>query len=153
MLSDEPSDKRGTDTFEIDFMFTHGQIGVQILLVNPAKRTQKIARRCPEPFARVGMDLADAIAVAIPRPFFLTVTHSVVDTLDLVVALPFIGVTGGVFRGLAVHMLLQRLPIGMPMNPPTTWPTSSTHGPHNGAMTLSLQQPWYFYGDCCNEEQ
>jgi hypothetical protein len=136
--SDELRNKRGTDAFTIDLMFTYCQVRMEILLVNPAKRTQKIARRCPEPFDRVGMDLADAIAIVIPRPFFLTVTHSVVDTIDLVVALPFIGVTGGVLRGIAVHMLLQRLPIGMLVNPQTTLPTSSTHGPNNGGAIILI---------------
>ena len=78
MLSDKPSDKLGTDAFEIDLMFAHGQIVVQIFLVDSAKRAQKIARGCPQAFDGVGMDLPDAIAIVIARPFFLAMTHGVV---------------------------------------------------------------------------
>ena len=56
------------------------------------------------------MDLADAIAIA--GPFFLPVTHSGVDVLETVVALPFISVTGGVSLGDPMDML-QRLAICM----------------------------------------
>ena len=128
MLSDKSSDKRGTDAFEIDLMFAHGQIVVQILLVDSAKRAQKIAGGRPQAFDGVGMDLADAIAVVIARPFFLAVTHGVVGTLDAVVALPFIRVTGGVFLGVAVHVLLQRLPIGMLAHAQPTLPTVAPPG-------------------------
>ena len=81
MLSDKPSNKRGTDAFEIDFMFAHGQIAVQIFLVDAPKRAQKIARGRPQAFNGVGMHLTDAIAIIIARPFFLAVTHGVVDTM------------------------------------------------------------------------
>ena len=57
------------------------------------------------------MDLADAIAIA--GPFFLFVTHSGVDVLKRVVALPFISVTGGVSLGGPMDMLLQCLAIRM----------------------------------------
>ena len=79
MPSDKPSDELGADAFEIDLMFAHGQIVVQILLVDSTKRAQKIACGGPQAFDGVGMDLADAIAVVIARPFFLAVTHRVVE--------------------------------------------------------------------------
>jgi hypothetical protein len=72
-----------------------------------AKRASTDTENCAPPFTglrRVGMDLADATAIA--GPFFLPVTHSGVDVLETVVALPFISVTGGVSLGDPMDILL-----------------------------------------------
>jgi hypothetical protein len=90
VLSDKASDKRGTDAFEIDLMFTQGQRVGQIFLVDSAKRAQKIADGGPQAFDGVGVDPPASIAVVIPRPFLLPMTHGVMGALDPVVSLPFI---------------------------------------------------------------
>src|SRR5262245_11945597 len=113
-------------------MFAHGQIMVQILLVDPTKGAQKITCRGPQAFDGVGMDLTDTITIIVARPFFLAMTHRVVSALDFVVALPFIGVTPGVSLGVPMHVLLQRLAIGMGPHPQTTLPTVTSHSPDNG---------------------
>src|SRR5215208_4395850 len=100
--------------------------------MNPAKGAQEIARRSPQAFDSVGMDLPDAIAVVITSPFFLPMTHRVMSALDPVVPLPFIRVTGGVSLGVPMHVLLQRLAIGMMPHAQATLSTVASHGPDNG---------------------
>ena len=69
MPSDKLSDELRADTFEIDLMFAHGQIVVQMLLVDASKRAQKIAGRGPQAFDGMGVDFPEAIAVVL-APFF-----------------------------------------------------------------------------------
>ena len=64
MVSDEASDELGTDALEIDPMFAHSQIVVQIFFVDSPKRAQTIARGGPQAFDGVGRDLPDAIAIS-----------------------------------------------------------------------------------------
>jgi len=113
-------------------MFAHRQVVVQILLVDFTKRVQKVARRGPQAFDGVGMNLVDTIAIVIPCPFFLPMTYSVVSTLEPVVALPFICVTSGVSFGVAMYVLLQRFALGMVTNAQATLPTMTPHGSDNG---------------------
>jgi hypothetical protein len=113
-------------------MFAHGQIVVQILLVDPAKRAQKVACRGPQAFAGVGMDLPATIPLIIPRPFFLAMTHGVMGPLHLVVALPFIGRTSGVSFGVLMDVLRQRLAVGMGTDAQAPLPTMAPHSPNNG---------------------
>jgi hypothetical protein len=134
----ESSDKCGTDAFEIDFMFTHGQIAVQIFFVDAPKRAQEITCARPQAFNSVGMDLPDAIAIIIPCPFLLAVTYRVVIPLDAVVALPLICITGGVFLGVAVHVFLQRLSIGMLAHAQPALATFSTDGSHHGRAIILI---------------
>src|SRR5438270_729725 len=54
-----------------------------------------------------------AITVVIPCPLVLAVTNRPVRALDLIVALPFIGVTSGLWLGVVMHMLVQSLAAGM----------------------------------------
>ena len=119
-------------------MFAHGQIAMQIFLVDAPKRAQEIARGCPQPFDRVGMHLADAIAIVIACPFLLAMTHGVMDTIDAVVALPFIRITGGVFLGVAVPMFLQRLPIGMLAHAQAALSTVPADGPDYGWTIIRI---------------
>ena len=130
--------KRGTDAFLIDLMFTHGQIRMQVLLVDSAKRTQKIAGCRPQPFDRIGMDFSDTVAIVIARPFFLAMTHGVMSPVDAVVALPFIGITGGFFLGVAVHVFLQRLPVGMRAHAQPALPTFPADGPDDGRTIVLI---------------
>src|SRR4029079_9442279 len=97
----------------MDRMFTPGQRVVEIVLVDAAKRAQKMAGGCPQAFAGVGGDLPDAIAVVIPRPFFLPMPHGAMGARDPGAALPFLCLTGGVLLGVALPVLLPRLPVGM----------------------------------------
>ena len=106
MLRDESRDKRETDAFEIDLMFTHRQIVVQIFLVKSTKGAQEITGHRPQALDGIDVDLADTIAVIIPRPFFLAVTNGVVHAFDFVVTLPFICITSGAFLGVAVDVCL-----------------------------------------------
>jgi hypothetical protein len=55
VLGDKLSDELGTDTFEIDRMFAHRQVVVQILRVDATKGTQKLAGGRPQTFDSVGM--------------------------------------------------------------------------------------------------
>ena len=119
-------------------MFAQGQIAVQILLVDPPKRTQKIARGCPQAFDGVGMNLTDPIAVIIARPFFLAVTHRGVGTINVIIALPFIRVTGSFFLGGAVHVFLQRLAIGMLAHAQPALPPLPPDGTNDGRTIILI---------------
>jgi hypothetical protein len=120
-------------------MFAHGQIVGQILLMDPAKRTQKVARGCPQPFTGVGLHLADPIAIVIACPFFLTMAHGGVATTNAIVTLPFIRVTGGVFLSVSVHVSLQCLPIGMMAHPQPTLFTFAPYGPDDGRAIVVIR--------------
>src|SRR4029453_3669039 len=84
------------------------------------------------------MHLPDAIPIVIAGPFFLAMTHGVMNTIDSVVALPFIRVTGGVGLGVAVHGVLQRLPIGMLPRPQSALPTVPADGPDDGRTIILI---------------
>lgn len=118
-------------------MFAHGQIAVQLFFVDAPKRTQKIARGRPQACEGVGMYVPDAIAIVSARPFFLAMTHGVVGTIKVIVALPFIRVTGGVFRGVAVPMFLPCLPIRMLPHAQPTLATVPTDGSDDGRASFS----------------
>lgn len=113
MWSDEASDKGGTDAFEIHAMFAPSQIAAQIFLGNAAKRAQHITGRCPQAFKRVGLDLPTPSALVIPRPVFLPMTHRVVRLLEAVIPWPVSRAPGRGFLGLAVPLVLLRLPVSM----------------------------------------
>lgn len=120
-------------------MFAHRQIVFQTLLVNAAKRSQEIAGRCPQPFNCVDMDLSHSIAIVISGPLFLAVTNRAVGALDAVVALPFIGVTGGLLLGVPLHVLLQRLAISMVAHSQATLPTLPANRPDDGSPIVFIR--------------
>src|SRR5215813_274877 len=119
-------------------MFAHGQIVRQILLVDATKGAQKIAGGGPQAFDGVGVDFTEAIAVIIAGPFFLAMPHGGVDPIDAIVPLPFVGVTRGIFFGVAVHVFLPRLPIGMLTHPQPALATFPTAGPHDGRAIILI---------------
>jgi hypothetical protein len=119
-------------------MFTHGQIVVQLLFVDPAKRTQKIAGGRPQSFDGIGMDFPDAIAIIIPCPFLLPVTHRVMSPFKAGISLPLIGVTDGVSLGVAVHVLLQRRAIGMFAHTQPALPTLPANGADDGRTIVLI---------------
>jgi len=138
VLSDKASDKGGTDTFEIDSMFTHSQIAVQVFFVDTAKRAQKIACGRPQPFDGVGMHFPDAIPILIAGPFLLAVPHRVMSPFDAVVALPLIRITGGACLSVAVDVFLQRLAIGMLAHAQSTLPTLPADGADDGRTIVLI---------------
>ena len=126
-------------------MLTHRQIVLQVLFVNTTKRSQEITRRRPQPFNRIRMHFAHTIAVIISRPLVLAVTDRSVRPLDLIVALPFIGITSGLWLGVVMYMLVQGLAIRMLANAQAALPTLSANRANHwwsvifiAAMTSSL---------------
>ena len=93
-------------------MFTHGNIILQVLLVNSAKRSEKVSQRDPQAFNSVDVNFSDAIAVIVARPLFLTMTDHPVTTRQLGVALPLIAVTGRGAVGEPLNMPVQCLFVG-----------------------------------------
>jgi hypothetical protein len=77
--------------------------------MNPAKRTQKVSQRLPQAFNRVDVNFTDAIAIIISRPLFLTMTDHSMTTLQPVIALPLIAVTGRAIGGELFNVPMQRL--------------------------------------------
>src|ERR1700754_4800120 len=69
------------------------------------------------------MNFPYAITVVIPCPLVLAVTDRPVRSLDLIVALPFIGVTNGLWLNVVMHMLVQRLAVGMLAHAQAALPT------------------------------
>ena len=138
MLSDKLSDKLGTDAFKINLMLAHRQVAMQMLFVDAAKGTQKVARRRPQAFGGVRVNLANTVAIVIARPFFLPMTHCVVSALDPVLPLPFIRVTGSGSFSVPIHVLLQRLAIGVVTHAQATLPTVAPDGAHNWGESISL---------------
>src|SRR5574341_2558629 len=112
-------------------MFAHRQIVFQTLLVDTSKRAQKVADRRPQSFDCVDMDLSHSIAIVISCPLFLAVTDRAAGAIDFVVALPFIGVTSGLRLCVPLHVLLQRLAIGMVAHSQATLPTLPAHRSDN----------------------
>src|SRR5712691_8543989 len=56
-----------------------------------------------------------------------------------VVALPFSGLTGGLLLGVPIHVLSQRLAIGMVAHAPPTVPTVSAHGSDDGRAIIVIR--------------
>src|SRR5947209_8552830 len=91
------------------------------------------------------MHFAHPIAVIISRPLVLAVTDRSVRPLDLIVALPFIGITSGLWLGVVMYMLVQGLAIRMLANAQAALPTLSANRANHwwsvifiAAMTSSL---------------
>jgi hypothetical protein len=80
---------------EIDAELTHGDIATEVFFVDTSKRAKEITHRRPHAFSRIGMNFANAIAIIISGPFFVSVTDRGVGPDDMVVSLPFIGVDLG----------------------------------------------------------
>ena len=93
-------------------MFTHRHIVVQVLLVHAAKRTQKVSQRLPQAFNRVDVNFSNAIAIIVSRPLFLTVTDHSMATVQPVIALPLVAVTGRAIGGELFNVPMQRLFVG-----------------------------------------
>jgi hypothetical protein len=93
-----------------------------------AEGPQKITCCRPQAFDRVGMNFSYSITVIISCPLFLAVTDRAVRSLDLIVALPFIGVTLGRLLGITMHVLLQSLAVCMPTDSQAALPTLSANG-------------------------
>ena len=120
-------------------MFTDCQILFEVFLVNPTKGAQEIPSGCPQSLNGIGMHLVDPIAIVIARPFFFAMTHREMFPLDVIVALPFIGITRRPLLGVAMHMVPQRLPIGMLANPQPALATLSANRPHNRRTVIGIR--------------
>jgi hypothetical protein len=111
--SGESSNEVGCNTLQIDMKLADGKIACQELFVNTPKLAHKVSHKRPHAFDRVDMNFADAIAVIVPRPFFLRMTNRVVRTINVVVALPFIGIDVGIVFGELLDMGAQGRLVGM----------------------------------------
>jgi hypothetical protein len=96
--------------------------------MNAPKWSQEITRRSPKPFYSIGMNFPHAVSVIISRPLVLAMADGSVRPLDLIVALPFIGVTGGRLLRVAMYVLVQCLAVGMLANSQTALSTSPANG-------------------------
>jgi len=81
---------------------------MKILFMHPFEGTEKIADIRPESFGGVTVDLADAIAIIIPRPFFLTVIDGGMSADDMIVTLILIGIQGAPGLGETMDVSTQR---------------------------------------------
>jgi len=90
-------------------MFAHRHIVVPVLLMHAAKGTQKVSQRLPQAFNRVDVNLTDAIAIIVARPLSRTMTDGRVPTVQLVVALPLVAVTGRASGDELLHVPVPRL--------------------------------------------
>ncbi len=71
-------------------MFTHCHRARQIIFVDSAERSQKVAGTGPHAFGRVGMDLTNTIAIIIACPFMFAMIDGDMRAGNLIVAGPFI---------------------------------------------------------------
>ena len=101
----------------IDGKLVNGDIAGQVLLVNPTKRTQEITQAGPAAFVGVDMNLPNAIAIVITRPFIFTVTDRVADPLEFVVTIVLIGVDCGLSSGELFNERTQGRSFGIFHNP------------------------------------
>src|SRR5215210_125449 len=112
-------------------MLTHRQVVLQVLLMHPAKGSQEVTRRRPQPLDGIGVHLAHSVPVIVPRPLALTVADGAACPLDPVVTAPFIRVTSGPRQRVRMHVLPQSHPIRMLANSqaalPAPSPNSANH--------------------------
>ena len=113
MRSNESGNEIGCDALEIDVKLADGKIGRQELLMNATKRAQEVADEGPHAFNGVDMNFADAVAIIVTCPLSAGMTDRVVRTVQVVVALPFIGIDLGVLLGEVFDMSLQGCRIGV----------------------------------------
>lgn len=99
------------DTFEIDSMFTHGNIAYEIIFMDITKVAQEIARSGPRAFGSVDVNRSNAIAIIITRPFVFTMIDRDSLTFNMIIARPFIriGDRVNVIFGLRAPNQLERL--------------------------------------------
>ncbi len=72
--------------------------------MNPTKWMQKCSHSSPHPFGRIGMHFANAIAIIVTSPFLDGMTDSGMGTLELVIAVRFIGVDLSIGLGELINM-------------------------------------------------
>jgi len=76
-------------------VFAHGDVARQSILVHAAKGTQKIPNPSPQAFRRVDVNLTNAIAIIVARPFVLAMIHRDPLAVNLIIAIPFIRIGYG----------------------------------------------------------
>ena len=103
----------GRDALQINVKLADGEIACQELFVNATKQAHKVSDKRPHAFDGVDMNFANAVAVLVPRPFFLGMTHRVMRAINVVVALPFIGIDVGIVFGEVLDMRTQGPLVGM----------------------------------------
>lgn len=128
-------------------MFTHRHIVCEILLVNSAKRTQKVSQRLPQAFNRVDVNFTDAITIIVSGPFFLPMTDCCVTTVQPVVAKPFVAVTSRVLGCELLNVLVQGRFVRSFANTQATLSTAASNGADDGrTIILISSMPALFIG-------
>ena len=94
------------DAFQVDAVFAHRYIAGQMILVHAAKGAQKIACASPEAFCGIDVNLTNAIAIIIACPFVFTMIDRNPLALNLIVAIPFIGIRHSMGSGKLSHVSL-----------------------------------------------
>lgn len=94
-------------------MFVYSDVTGKMLLVNTPKGTQEIAQSGPHPFGGVGMNLSNAVAIIVTRPFMDAMIDGDMLARNVVVSTPLVGVDPR-GRGSEVgNVALQRFAIGV----------------------------------------
>src|SRR5688572_8381797 len=114
----------------------HGDITTQAMFTHAAKNTQESAQARPHAFRRVGVNFADAIAIIIPRPLFVTMSDHRTWTGNRVVAVIFIGIDMRSFARKLLDMLAQRDLFRIRHHAQAHFARLSSHRPQNRGTVI-----------------
>ena len=99
--------------------------------MNPPKRTEEIANRCPNAFNRVGVDFSDPIRIGISCPLSFPMAHCGMTPIKSRITAPFISIHSGSRFGELMHMRKQRLLIGLMHDPQPDLTRLASYGAYN----------------------
>ena len=81
--------------------------------MNTPKGTQEIANGHPDAFNGIGVNLSNPIGIGVCCPLPLTVAHRGMTAVESQVALPLIGINGGILLGELMDMCRKCLLVGL----------------------------------------
>ncbi len=106
--------------------------------MNIPQGTQEVGHSRPHPLARVDGDFAEAIAIIIPRSFFLAVADGRVHTDNVVVTLPLVGEHHSLRQSEGMDVADQSLFVGMVDHPQTDLPALTSNGANNRGSVMVI---------------
>ena len=109
--------------------------------MNTSKGTEEIANGRPNPFNGIGVNFSNSIGIGIYCPLALTVAHRGMTAVESQVALPLIGINGGIGLRELMDMCTKCLLVGLWHHPESHLTALPSHGANNRWPVISIGAP------------
>ena len=106
--------------------------------MNTAEWTEKRSHPSPHPFGRIGMHFADAVPIIVTSPFLDGMTDGGMGSLELVIAVRFIGVDLSIRLGELMHMPTESGPCRIVDNAQPYLSALSPNRPDDGRTVVGI---------------